>query len=301
MSICSAGAPDAWITIKPYNESTSLLGDGDTIVRVMNCAYLKIHDFDIKGEVDRIPLSTAKAVQFVYKDKNGKIQLRVAKDLTEEQISQEKLPILGPNIERPSYTDTKGIYMSDSHHIQLSGNNVHHLPGGGIRVAYSEYVDVVDNEVHNCARKSCSGTHGIVATFTPDRLQQEDPSSKYRVRILRNLVHHNFNEIYSWSPQKSFIHPRIDEGKGISLQRNQVFKNGGRILIANNIAFWNGFSGVHNHDGDNVDMVANTCYMNSYTNTVTYKGGEQKGNQIGISHQVCHRSLALCIIWQLWT
>jgi parallel beta-helix repeat protein len=101
-------------------------------------------------------------------------------------------------------------------------------------------------------------------------------------------VHDNFNEIFSWVGTKTFVHAKIDEGKGISLQRNQEFKNGGRMLVANNIAFWNGYSGIHSQDGDNIDMFSNTAYMNSYTNTRgEYKddGDARGGNNIGVSLQ----------------
>jgi parallel beta-helix repeat protein len=110
----------------------------------------------------------------------------------------------------------------------------------------------------------------------------------YRGIIARNNVHDNFNEIFSWVGTKTFVHAKIDEGKGISLQRNQEFKNGGRILVANNIAFWNGYSGIHSQDGDNIDMFSNTAYMNSYTNTRgEYKddGDARGGNNIGVSLQ----------------
>ena len=110
---------------------------------------------------------------------------------------------------------------------------------------------------------------------------QNNPND-YRVRIVRNKVHHNYNEIYSWAPTKDIITPRIDEGKGISLQRNQDFVNGGRILVGSNIAYWNGFSGIHSNDGNNIDFIGNTSYMNSFTNTVTY-ASDPKGNNIGIS------------------
>ena len=120
-----------------------------------------------------------------------------------------------------------------------------------------------------------------------DKLPREAPEGRddYRARVLRNSVHHNFNEIYSWVGTKGFVHAKIDEGKGISLQRNQKFNSGGRILVANNIAYWNGYSGIHSNDGDNVDFFSNTAYLNSYTNTITYasKGADRGGNNIGLS------------------
>ena len=98
------------------------------------------------------------------------------------------------------------------------------------------------------------------------------------------LSQHIDNEIYSWVGWKTFIHPYIDEGKGISLERNQEFNNSGRILMANNIAYWNGYAGINNHDGYNVDMIGNTAYMNSYTNSITYANrSDRSGNNVGIS------------------
>jgi parallel beta-helix repeat protein len=278
------GQANAWITIAAFDRNTVLKGDGGTIIRAMRCQFLRIHGLNVYGEVEQIPISTAKALQFLYKADNGTVQYRVPLTLTDEEIDAMTLPRLGSTVPRPSYTDTLGIYVSDSDHIVISDNVVHHMPGGGIRASKTEYVDIVGNTVHDCARRTYSGTHALVVTYTTDVLPKEG-TLNYRARILRNVVHHNYNEIYSWSGEKVGIHARIDEGKGISLQRNQEFKNGGRILVANNVAFWNGYSGVHSQDGDNIDIVANTCYMNSYTNTVTYKGQTQSGSNIGISLQ----------------
>lgn len=288
------GTEDAWISIVSHDNNTVLRGDGSNVVRIQQSSYIKLENLNIYGEVERIPLETAKAVQFVYKDvkDNNKIKYRVDPSLSPEEIDALTLPKLGSNVPRVSYTDTRGVYVSDSHHIQLSGSHVHHVPGNGVRFAKSEFIYVYDNEVDNCARKSYSGTHALVATYTTDLLPREtDPNlgeEDYRVVIVRNRVHHNFNEIFSWVGTKPFIHAKIDEGKGISLQRNQEFRNGGRILVANNVAYWNGYSGIHSQDGDNVDMFSNTAYMNSWTNTKgEYKdeGEARGGNNIGISHQ----------------
>ena len=284
------GTADGWITITSHNTSSVLKGDGANIVRVQKSSYIRLRNLHVQGEVDNIPLSTAKAVQFVYKDAKAAIKYRVDPSLTPDQINKLKLDILGPNIARVSYTDTRGVYVSDSHHVELSGSHVHHMPGGGIRFASSEYQTIFDSEVDNCARKSYSGTHALVVTYATDKMPREAPegTEDYRAIVARNMVHHNYNEIFSWVGTKPFIHAKIDEGKGISLQRNQEFKNGGRILVANNVVYWNGYSGVHSQDGDNVDVFSNTAYMNSYTNTKgEYKddGDARSGNNIGISIQ----------------
>ena len=190
-------------------------------------------------------------------------------------------PVLG-SVDRPSYTDTRGLYLSYVDHIIIRGNTIHHTPGNGLRVADCEYIDILENEIHDCSRKSYSGTHAMVVT----KAISTDNIDNYKINILRNEVHHNYNEIYSWSPLKTFITPRIDEGKGISMQRNsEEAWTHGRFLIANNLCYWNGFSGVHTNTGKRMDFINNTCYYNSYTNTITYAGGNQTGNNIGISAQ----------------
>lgn len=278
------GEPNNYITIRSEDGEPAILrGDGANIVRVKKSSYLRILGFEIHGHVEDIPLSTALALQFVYKDEDGKVKYRVNPGLTAEQVENKSFPTLG-DISRPSYTDTRGAYFSDCIHLLIEDNIVHHMPGGGIRVTYSEHVDIIGNEVHDCSRRSYSGTHGIVVTYTNDKLSPEPGKEEYRARILRNLVHHNYNEVYSWNSNKVFITAKIDEGKGISLQRNQKFNNGGRILVANNIAYWNGYSGIHSNDGDNIDLISNTAYMNSYTGSVTYAGDDDiEGRNIGIS------------------
>lgn len=61
-------------------------------------------------------------------------------------------------------------------------------------------------------------------------------------------VRDNYNEVYSWSELKDFIHPYIDEGKGFTIQKSSAANSGwtyGRFRIANNICYGNGFSGIH--------------------------------------------------------
>ena len=236
--------------------------------------------------MDSIPLETAKAMQLVYKDGDN-FKYRVDPTLTPEKVNALTLPDIGGNVPRATYTDTRGVYVSQSHHIELSGSHVHHMPGVGVLFSSCEFVYVFDNELDNNSRKSYSGTHAMMVTKTTDIKPREasDVVDDYRMFIVRNRVHHNYNEVYSWVGSKTFIHAAIDEGKGISLQRNEAFTNGGRILVANNLAYWNGYSGVHSQDSDNVDYFSNTAYMNSYTNTVWYanSGEELTGNNIGIS------------------
>jgi len=266
------GTPNKYITIKPYDENTLLKGDAGAILRIMNSSFIKVEGFKIRGEVENITIATAKEYQFIYKTKNGTIKYRVEEGTSNEKIGKMKFKIL-ENITRPTYTDTKGIYVSDSHHIDIVGNKVSYTPGTGLRVAKSDYVNIIENEVDHCSMRSYSGTHALVVHSSVSI----DDKKGYKIKILRNKIHHNYNEIFSWSPSKTIITPHIDEGKGISLQKNSV-ENGwkhGRILVANNEAYNNGFSGIHNNGGARIDIIHNTCYMNSHS--------AKQGKNIGIS------------------
>ncbi len=294
------GAPNQYITFKPYDGSTVLKGDGANIFRVWSCSYIRIEGLEIYGEVNHIPLSSAEGLitdgmQFLYLDSNtadpyhptlNEVLFRVTVGTTIAQIQATTYPVLGP-ITRPSYIDTRGLYVTGSHHIDIIGNHIHHTPGGGLRVSESAFVNIIGNEINDCSRRSYSGTHALVVTKSKPGNPDPGDDTLYTIRIERNLVHHNFNELFSWVGTKNIINPRIDEGKGISLQRNNLpnwIAGNNRILAENNICYWNGYSGVHSNVGYHIDFINNTCYMNSYTNTITYTTNKT-GKNIGISAQ----------------
>ncbi len=292
------GNANQYITIKAYDENTKILGDGANIIRVRNSSYLRFEGLNIEGEVERIPLSTALALQFIYIiDDNtltGTVTHPNANDIhhrNEEDNDGDHIvedtdiypDISSKNVIRPSYTDTRGMYLSLCNNIKIINNTIHHTPGAGLRVAKSKLVEISDNEIYRCSARSYAGTHALVISKT-----KPVGNTSNSVTINRNLIHHNYNEIYSWTPQKTIINPRIDEGKGISLQQNNTnaWHNGqSRILVTNNICYWNGYSGIHMKDNYHVDIINNSCFMNSYTNTVTYANGNQSGKNIGISCQ----------------
>lgn len=279
------GEPGRPITIKGKHQDHVLKGDGNNVIRVAQSSYIRFLKLHVQGEVENIPLATAKALQLVYRNSSGAVLHRVDPTLSDDEIAAfDNLPKL-TNVKRPSYTDTRGFYASSSHHITIEDCYIHHTPGNGLRVAYSEYVDILGNELHDCSRKSYSGTMGMTPTYIYDNIQN-DPAGIYRLRVLRNNVHHNYNEIWSWHPAKPFIHTKIDEGKGISCERCNTWENGGRALFAGNVVHHNGYSGLNCNDSSNLDFIGNTAYMNSYTASVwavQQTGSKASGSRIGIT------------------
>ncbi|MGH1338090.1 MAG: T9SS type A sorting domain-containing protein [Aureispira sp.] len=300
------GTSAAYITIKAYDSSTLLQGDGANIFRVQNSSFLRIQGFEIAGEVPRIPITTANALQFVYinVDSVADSKAPMAADIQYRHLDcisnctagavvdgEIYSSLANVNVARPSYIDTRGLYLSNVHHIDIIGNTIHDMPGGGLRVSDCEDITIQNNEVYACSRKSYSGTHALVVTKATSTRTTND----YRIVIANNTIHHNYNEQYSWAPTKTIITPHIDEGKGISLQRNETtyHNNGtfkvnwehGRILVQNNICYFNGFSGIHSNDGHRIDIINNTCYFNSYTKSITQGIRSNNGGNIGISAQ----------------
>lgn len=269
------GTSSAYIVIRPFQHGeVTLRGDGLYILHIRSSSYIRVEGFEIEGEVNNIPLDSALAYQFAYRENGSdEILYRVEPGTPPEVVETLTFEPL-TNIERPSYFDTKGLVAQLSHHIIIKNNHIHHMPGTGLRFNGCSYMYAVANEINDCSRRSYSGTHALVVEATDD--MNTDTGTK--IWIQRNHVHHNYNEIYSWAPTKSIITPVIDEGKGISLQRNDAERGWvyGRIRIENNLTHHNGFSGLHINNCRGVDFVNNTSYHDSYTGS---------GNNHGISMQ----------------
>ena len=268
------GNTSGYITIRPYqNQSVIFNGNGNYIFQIRNSSFIRIEGFEIAGEVNNIPLDSALKYQFMYKDAGGNIQYRVPPFTPDSIVDTMTFAVLN-NITRPAYFSTIGLLVQGSNHIDVINNHIHHTPGTGLRAFQSDYIKFIANEVNDCSRRSSIGNHGFVV----ENSASIDNSDADKIFIEQNKIHHNYNEVYSWSETKTFNTPIIDEGKGISMQKNTI-QGGwvhGRIKIDNNICFLNGFSGIHSNQGVRMEIINNTCYLNSYTGS---------GNNIGISLQ----------------
>ena len=124
----------------------------------------------------------------------------------------------------------------------------------------SDYVTVDNNEVFNNAWYSvfaCSGI-GVVTS------RNYDNSRDYKIVVTRNKVHNN-QMLIPWYQNKKF-----QDGNGIIVDSNRRFGYKGRTLIANNISYKNGGSGIHTYESEHVDIVHNTTYLNNQTPVINY-------------------------------
>eukprot|EP00928_Gymnodinium_smaydae_P091671 TRINITY_DN7539_c0_g1_i8.p1 TRINITY_DN7539_c0_g1~~TRINITY_DN7539_c0_g1_i8.p1 ORF type:complete len:524 (+),score=55.03 TRINITY_DN7539_c0_g1_i8:186-1757(+) len=273
------GAPGAPITITACRAGKSIIrGDGQSIFEVKGSSYVNIFNLTIEGEAGRINWSEAKRFQFAYKtDDSDEVLYRVDRSLSDDEIGHLKnLPIIKGSIRRPARYNTHGLNVHSSHHIEVVGCHIHHAPGAGLKFWMSSHVKARANSVHDNTKLSSLGVHGLLVYHQES--MDGDGADEYTCEVTGNHVYDNYNTIYSWNGRKKFVHPVIDEGKGLSVQQsNPEWQwRAGRMLIANNVAHGNGFSGIHLNQADRVDILFNTVVDNHRTGS---------GFQTGISVQ----------------
>jgi hypothetical protein len=267
------------ITIKGDTPTGHVLkGDGVNIFQLRVSSHCVLENLNIQGEVLNIPLQEAFDKRFDYKKgTDNTVYQRVDPALTPQQIEAMTLPdISSQTIYRPSKYTTTGLLVQQCRYVTVRNCTVGYMPGTGLRVQTSDYVDLLYNYVHNSSRRGSVGNHGLtVHSLTNTWNSIKITATDYRMKIVGNTVADNYNEVYSWSELKTFITPHIDEGKGLTIQKSSPAESDfdyGHILIANNVAYGNGFSGIHTNIAERVDIFFNTVVNNTRTGKGTNTG-----------------------------
>ncbi|MFE7671303.1 sigma-70 family RNA polymerase sigma factor [Streptomyces albidoflavus] len=144
------------------------------------------------------------------------------------------------------------------HHVDIIGNLVHHCAGGGISAIEADHVTISGNHVHSNAWFTVYGTSGI-SILTP---RGGDGTKTYGIRITGNRVHDNETKVKwegcgCYSDGNGII---VDTTKGDPGRGRPAYD--GRVLVANNVSYDNGGSGIHAYKSQHVDIVHNTAYLN---------------------------------------
>ncbi|MFE9934207.1 right-handed parallel beta-helix repeat-containing protein [Streptomyces sp. NPDC005533] len=145
-----------------------------------------------------------------------------------------------------------------SHHIEVTGNNVHGCAGGGISAIDSDHISISGNHVYSNSWYTVYGTSGI-SVLTPRDVGGAD-SQTYKIQVTGNRVHDNETKI-KWGKCRCY-----SDGNGIIIDTLKGDADhpayGGRVLVANNLSYDNGGSGIHSYRSQHVDIVNNTAYLN---------------------------------------
>ncbi|MFD4543802.1 sigma-70 family RNA polymerase sigma factor [Streptomyces bauhiniae] len=235
LTIKRSGRPGAPITFTAYpghhpvlNPKTAWNG-----ISVYGASHIVIKNLEVKGNNAALSLADA------------------------ERSSSKTDPTYNTNCISVEKNRESGAY---SHHVDIIGNLVHDCAGGGISAIEADHVDIVGNHVHSNSWYTVYGTSGI-SVLTP-RDTGGGASGTYKIRITGNRVHDNETKVKwegcgCYSDGNGII---VDTTKGDPGRGRPAYA--GRVLVADNISYDNGGSGIHAFKSQHVDIVHNTAYLN---------------------------------------
>jgi len=230
------GSANNWTTIKAYPGAKPTIKTTGAGINIFSSSYVRVEGLNLEGNRKNITL------EYALKEKNN-----LNNPLTNSS-----------GIEIKSWKNGQGIGGTNSHHIVIAGNTVRDFPGGGIGAMDSDYITFEKNIVSGNGWYSPYGAQGLGANRT---FNFDNNTTDYKMIFRDNIVYDN-QSLVPWSQAG-----KITEGHGILLDTTNQSKDGtpylGKTLIANNIVYNNGNSGIGAFKAGNVDIVNNTVYKNS--------------------------------------
>lgn len=258
--ITRSGLPDAPITYRAAEgEQPVIQTNGTWKSLVVAASYVNIEGLTVRGVADTLTYEDAYRVFW------GKIAPEGDPDYSTDWdyacglyntngIGIEPLPeheigeagVTDPNVRLP-------------HHVTISDCVVAFMPGTGIGGSQCDYVTIDNCTSVNNSWWDMWGTSGIGFIETAD---VDDNTTDYKL-VVRDSISAGNRHFIPWKSGTV----RLSDGNGIILDTLDDHEHDyqGRILIANNLAYENGGSGIHTFRSDNVDMVNNTVFNNGTT------------------------------------
>ena len=269
------GTEQAWIVFMPFPGDSVLL-EFDARGIYITGSYVKFTGFEVKAMGDQITLEEAQNAWGLYMDSLGVIHdlaEEMGIDITDPDLYGQTLPKdVQVNILKPPYYNSSALIAQKTHHVIIENNTIHDITASAARNQGGDYVSIIGNEMYYNTYWTTVGVGALTvaeATVRP----AGDTFEGIKIRIEQNRVHHSENRLYSWNPSKDFVKFVIDEGSGIFLTRNNDTYDHGYILIANNLSYLNGASGIVVHKTNRAIVEHNTVYHNGTTNSDGGPGG----------------------------
>ncbi len=134
-------------------------------------------------------------------------------------------------------------------------NTVYNQPGGGIGSDGADYLQILNNVVHDNAHWSAYGNSGI----TVNTSKNLDTNPGAHIIVSGNTSYNNAELVPEYRAGK------ITDGEGINLDTNSGYT--GQILVQNNTVYGNGGPGIESFLTDNAVITGNTVYGNNTQHT----------------------------------
>ncbi|MFE5509353.1 sigma-70 family RNA polymerase sigma factor [Streptomyces sp. NPDC056529] len=242
LTVKRSGRPGAPITFTAYPGHRPVLNPRTAWngISVYGASHIVIKNLEVKGNNAALSLNDA------------------------ERSSNRTDPTYNTNCVSVEKNRQTGAF---AHHVVITGNLVHDCAGGGISAIEADHVDITGNHVHSNSWFTVYGTSGI-SVLTP-RDSGGGDSRTYGIRITGNRVHDNETKV-KWEGCRCYSDGNgiiVDTTKGDPGRGRPAYN--GRVLVANNISYDNGGSGIHAYRSRHVDIVHNTAYLNGRSTRIT--------------------------------
>ncbi|MBN3961649.1 choice-of-anchor D domain-containing protein [Nostoc sp. NMS8] len=257
------GSSDNWTTIKAYPGATPKIKTTGGGMNIFSSSYVRVEGLVFEGNRENITL------EYALQQKNN-----LSNPLTTAN-----------GIYVAPWKNSQGVGGTNSHHIVITGNTVSNFPGAGIALSDTDYITVEKNVVSGNAWYSPYGNQGITALRS---FNWDNNTTDYRMIFRDNIVYDN-KSLVPWH-----VAGKITEGHGIMLDTTMQSKSGvaytGKALIANNIVYNNGSSGIDVFKAVNVDVVNNTAYQNSRVLTNDGEIGVSYSDNVRVNNNILYAS-----------
>jgi hypothetical protein len=249
VEIKRSGLPGAMITYKAYPGHKPVLTAKTAWNAVLiTGSYIRVEGLEIAGVADTIPVEESEALyeSFLVKKDWG--------------LSTSRLCGNGIGV-RPVNNNAPLGERIVPRHIEIVGNHVHHVAGGGIYTDVADYILIENNLTHHNAMRSIFANSGISIFHSFD---VDNNTTDYKNIIRNNISHSNETKVKWWVTKK------FSDGNGIIVDdlKNTQIKGKpyrGRSLVINNISYNNGGAGYQSYSSENVDLFHNVAYKNGLT------------------------------------
>jgi hypothetical protein len=141
------------------------------------------------------------------------------------------------------------------HNLIIENNIIYNEPGGGIGIGNGDYIQILNNNVHDNAHWSAFGDSGISIAGS----QNFDNGPAPHIIIEGNTSINNAELVPEYRAGA------ITDGEGIILDSNDGYTGG--FLVENNTVYGNGSSGIESFLTNNATITGNTVFGNN-TETV---------------------------------
>ncbi|WP_158264168.1 right-handed parallel beta-helix repeat-containing protein [Amycolatopsis sp. CA-126428] len=234
VNITRSGAPGAPITYEAFPGAKPVIHPvtGWNGIRITGASHIRISGLEVAGNALALDLAEARSQ------------------------AGRRTPVFNTNC-IGAYKDEKT--GQPAHDLDISGNDVHHCPGGGISAIDADRVTINGNRVHSTSWYTEYATSGISILRATD-VGTGDPA-QYKIRITGNTVYDNetkviWTRIGKYSDGNGIIIDTLKDKEGMGADYQ------GRVLVSGNVSFDNGGSGIHSFKSQHVDIANNTAYHN---------------------------------------